>query len=69
MSGQSINPTIPESITIMGSDILKRHKRPRLTKAMIAVGRSMIARAPNTMTAPVIAPVAEAVAPSTKAFN
>jgi hypothetical protein len=36
---------------------------------MIAVGRPMIARAPSTIAAPVIAPVAAAVAPSTKHLN
>src|SRR5262249_57522880 len=41
----------------------------RLTSAIIAVGISVIARAPSTITAPVIAPVAAAVAPSTKALS
>ena len=56
-------------VTIIGSGTLYRHKMPRLTSPMIAVGRSVIARAPSTTTAPVIAPVAAAVAPSTKALK
>src|ERR1043166_2391576 len=36
---------------------------------IVAVGRSVIARMPSTMTAPVMAPVAAAVAPSTKALS
>src|SRR4030095_12534806 len=67
--GQSINPIRPETVTIIGSEILYRHKIPKLISASIAVGRSVIARAPNTITAPVIAPVAAAVAPSTNALS
>src|SRR5262249_60285810 len=68
-NGQIINPIRPEMVTIIGSKILYRHKIPKLTSATIAVGRSVIARAPNTITAPVIAPVAAAVAPSTNALS
>src|SRR4051812_47418047 len=67
--GHRINPTSPEMVTRIGSEILKRHKTPRLMSAIAAVGRSVIARAANTITAPVIAPVAAAVAPSTKALS
>ena len=59
----------PETATMIGSEILKRHKTARLASAIAAVGTSVIARAPKTMTAPVIAPVAAAVAPSTNALN
>ena len=50
-------------VTRTGSEILYRHKIPKLISAIIAVGISVIARAPNTITATVIAPVAAAVAP------
>src|SRR5262245_12929693 len=68
-SGQRIKPIRPEIVTMIGSPILNRHRTARLTSAIIAVGISVIARAPNTITAPVIAPVAAAVAPSTKALS
>src|SRR5262247_1576629 len=68
-NGQSINPIRPEMVTIIGSEILYRHKIPKLISATIAVVRSVIARTPNTITAPVIAPVAAAVAPSTNALS
>src|SRR4029077_19996323 len=68
-SGQSIKPTNPEIVTITGSEILYRHKIPKLTSPIIAVGRSVIARVASTITAPVMAPVAAAVAPSTKALS
>src|SRR5262249_57088519 len=48
--GQSINPTSPEMVTIIGSEILYRHKIPKLISATIAVVRSVIARTPNTIT-------------------
>src|SRR5262249_58868198 len=66
---QRTNQTRREMLTIIGSQILYRHKIPKLISATIAVGRSVIARAPNTITAPVIAPVAAAVAPSTNALS
>src|SRR5215467_7905064 len=67
--GQRIKPTRPEIVTMIGSPILYRHRTARLTSAITAVGISVIARKPNTITAPVIAPVAAAVAPSTKALS
>ena len=68
-TARSNKPTNPEIATSTGSESLKRHKRPKLTSAIAAVGTSTIARAPKTRTAPVIAPVAAAVAPSTKALS
>ena len=60
---------MPEIVTITGLDMLKRDKRIRLTTAIIAVGRSVMAPTPRTITEPVIAPVAAAVAPLTKALS
>ena len=44
-SGQSTRPTKPEIVTSTGSETLKRHKTPRLTSPIIAVGKSMTERA------------------------
>ena len=68
-NGQRSNPTTPEMMTRTGSENLKRHRITKLTRPMMAVGRSTIARAPSTTTAPVMAPVAAAVAPSTNALS
>ena len=66
-NGDNTSPASPAMTTRSGSGTLKRQRSPRLARAIAAVGTSTIARCPRTTTAPAMAPLAAAVAPSEKA--
>ena len=59
--------TAAAAITTGSCSFLKRHSSAMVTSAMRAVGQSLIERLAITITDPVMAPMAAAVMPSTKA--
>src|SRR5262249_45216441 len=62
------SPIIAAIATITGSDtFFAFHSNSTVASARRAVGMSTIERLPSTMTAPVMAPIAAAVTPSTNA--
>ena len=66
--GWTASPIRAAATTIRGSgSFLKRQSKATVTSANAAVTQSVIERWPMTITAPVIAPMAAAVTPSTKA--